>query len=444
MTAGSHMKPYPEYKDSGVEWLGEVPDHWKVCPGYKCWNEGRESNAGMKNDNVLSLSYGRIIRRDVDLNMGLLPASFETYQVIHPGDIVLRLTDLQNDKRSLRVGQVKEDGIITSAYVCLRTKGCDSQYIYCLLHSYDTTKVFYNIGGGVRQGMKYDDVKRLPILLPPLPEQEKIAAFLDYETGRMDRLIEKQERLIELLKEKRQAVISHAVTKGLDPDVPMKDSGVEWLGEVPAHWEVLPLKYMAAVKTGFAFKSDEFIDEGIPVIRIGDVGTDGLVHVESAKCLPSDCLYAYPHAVIKENDILMAMTGATIGKAAKYTFAEPALLNQRVCLFRAKPSHRQVFLWSVLNCHYYKEHLAVTAFGGAQPNISDTELLECSVPMPPKAEQDAIAAYILTKTSEFDALMARAADGVRLLQERRTALISAAVTGKIDVRDWKPPREEAA
>ncbi|POU52211.1 hypothetical protein C3402_01210 [Pantoea sp. PSNIH3] len=227
-------QPYPEYKDSGVEWVGDMPHHWQTKPAFAAVMDQCIKNSDGAESNVLSLSYGNIVERDVENNFGLLPESFNTYQIVNPGDIVLRLTDLQNDKRSLRVARSTLRGIITSAYLKLACGDeLDNRYAYRLLHSYDTTKVFYGMGGGLRQSMKFEDFRRLPFLLPPVEEQRTIAAFLDYETARIDKLIAQQQRLIELLKEKRQAVISHAVTKGLNPDAPMKDSGVEWLGEVP-------------------------------------------------------------------------------------------------------------------------------------------------------------------------------------------------------------------
>jgi type I restriction enzyme S subunit len=161
------------------------------------------------------------------------------------------LTDLQNDKRSLRVGLACEKGIITSAYLKLTAKKKFlDRYLYRLLHSYDTTKVFYGMGGGLRQSMKFEEMRRLQMLCPSLDEQKQIADFLDHETAKIDALIEKQQRLIELLKEKRQAVISHAVTKGLNPNAPLKDSGVEWLGEVPAHWAIRKFGYISMVVRG--------------------------------------------------------------------------------------------------------------------------------------------------------------------------------------------------
>ncbi|HPY41146.1 MAG TPA: restriction endonuclease subunit S, partial [Thiolinea sp.] len=219
---------YPEYKDSGVEWIGNIPSTWEVKPLYAIADNECIKNESGAETNVLSLSYGNIIQRDVEDNYGLLPESFNTYQLVNSGDIILRLTDLQNDKRSLRVGCAKEKGIITSAYLKLVAKKhkLNERFFYRLLHSYDTTKVFYGMGGGLRQSMKFEDMRRLSLLVPNILEQEKIAHFLDHETAKIDALIEKQQQLIALLKEKRQAVISHAVTKGLNPNVKMKDSGV--------------------------------------------------------------------------------------------------------------------------------------------------------------------------------------------------------------------------
>ncbi|MFN6274542.1 MAG: restriction endonuclease subunit S [Microcystis sp.] len=210
------LNPDVPMKDSGVEWLGEIPEHWESLPAFSVVREQNISNKGMLEINLLSLSYGNIIRKDIDTDYGLLPESFETYQIVNRGNIIMRLTDLQNDKRSLRVGLVKERGIITSAYLCLDTRQLISEYAYYLLHSYDITKVFYNMGAGVRQTMKFVDLRRLPILVPDLQEQQKIAQFLDRETGKIDNLITKTRTSIDHLKEYRTALISAAVTGKID------------------------------------------------------------------------------------------------------------------------------------------------------------------------------------------------------------------------------------
>ena len=201
------------YKDSGIEWLGEIPSHWEVKPLYTISSENKHANKGSFCKNLLSLSYGNIIRKDITTKMGLLPESFETYQIVQKGYIVLRLTDLQNDKKSLRTGYAKEEGIITSAYIGLIPKETIySQYFYLVLYSYDLIKVFYNLGSGVRQSMTFKDLKKLIIPIPPLEEQEEIAQYLDIKTQKIDELITDIQSNIEQLKNYRQSLISEIVT----------------------------------------------------------------------------------------------------------------------------------------------------------------------------------------------------------------------------------------
>ncbi len=200
-------------KDSGVEWLGEIPAHWEVKRVNDIAVQQKVSNAGLIEKNLLSLSYGRIVRKDFETTFGLLPASFETYQVVQRGNIILRLTDLQNDQRSLRVGLVKERGIITSAYLCLRfLKTVDPAFGYYLLHTYDVSKVFYWFGGGLRQSMKFDDIKVFPFVLPPLPEQRAITAYLDAKTAQIERVIETIQAQVANLRELRKTLINEVVT----------------------------------------------------------------------------------------------------------------------------------------------------------------------------------------------------------------------------------------
>lgn len=200
-------------KDSGVEWIGEVPEHWAVK---RCANiavQNKVKNNGLRETNLLSLSYGRIIRKDFNSSFGLLPESFETYQVIKSGTVILRLTDLQNDKKSLRVGLAREQGIITSAYLglCFH-RSINPLFAYYLLHVYDLCKVFYWFGGGLRSTMRFDDIKVIPFLLPPIEEQVTIANYLDKKTAHIDRIISTINTQIEKLKELRKTLINDVVT----------------------------------------------------------------------------------------------------------------------------------------------------------------------------------------------------------------------------------------
>ena len=201
-------------KDSGVDWIGQVPEHWGIHPLFSVFKQNKVKNIGMENDNLLSLSYGNIIRKDIDTTFGLLPTNFENYQIVDKGYIILRLTDLQNDKKSLRTALVNEKGIITSAYIGLEKiiSKCNTDYMHYLLHSYDLRKVFYSMGSGLRQSLNFDDIKRLPIVLPKDDEQKEIVEYLDYRVNKVESIKNKLQLQIEKLRDYRKIVIHEAVT----------------------------------------------------------------------------------------------------------------------------------------------------------------------------------------------------------------------------------------
>lgn len=201
-----------EMKDSGVDWLGEIPEKWTIKPLYTTFYENKLKNKFELETNLLSLSYGKIIRKNINSNIGLLPESFSTYQIVNKGDIIFRLTDLQNDKKSLRVGLVQEKGIITSAYIGVKLLEGVSEYFYYLFHCYDLKKVYYNLGAGVRQSMSFSDLKRIPIIMPDNIEQLEIVQGLTYVVNNTNELIDLIKLQIEKLKEAKQSLISEAVT----------------------------------------------------------------------------------------------------------------------------------------------------------------------------------------------------------------------------------------
>lgn len=420
---------YPAYKDSGIEWIKVVPTHWSIMPMYSVVGECDEPNVGMKENNLLSLSYGHIVPKDINSNDGLLPQSFETYQVVEPNDIVLRLTDLQNDQRSLRSAIVHETGIITSAYLAVRPRAITPAYLGHLLRAYDLTKVFYSMGGGLRQSMKFGDLKRLPLLVPPREEQKRIAEFLDRETAKIDALVAEQERLIALLKEKRQAVISHAVTKGLDPSVPMKDSGVEWLGQVPAHWGVTQFRRHVAIAEGQVNPEEPPYSEMVLIAPNHlESGTGRLLARETASeqgaesgkylCAKGSVIYSKIRPALRK--VCIAPTDC-LCSADMYPLMPHSGLNG------------DFLLWYMLSDEF--STLAVLESERvAMPKINRETLNPIPLVIPPEDEQHNISTYLKTRTHEFGRLIAEASAAVELLRERRSALISAAVTGQIDVR----------
>lgn len=427
---------YPKYRDTGVEWLGSIPSQWGVAPLFHLLRERFVRNTENQVKDVLSLSYGRIVPRDVDSNFGLLPVSFETYQIVEPGNIVLRLTDLQNDRRSLRVGHVGQRGIITSAYVSLETAAdMDNRFAFYLLNAYDLLKVFYGMGAGVRQTMKFADLKRMPCVVPSRPEQEAIASYLDRETAKTDELIEKLERLIERLEEKRKALISHAVTQGLKPNVKMKDSGVEWLGKIPEHWEVNWLKHCVGFQEGPGIMAADFRDSGTPLLRISCLGgreanLNGCDYLD-----PGMVARRWNHFAVRNGDYLLSAS-ASMGAVCRVPECVAGAIPYTgiIRLWTRTPSILSMeFLRFFMMCPVFTTQVDLFRSGVGIQHFGPTHLKRMLLLLPPIREQLSIVGELEREMSRFQALEQKVQALILQFRERRTALISAAVTGKIRV-----------
>ncbi|CAG5089476.1 Restriction modification system DNA specificity domain [Thermobacillus xylanilyticus] len=433
----THHQYAAKYKESEIEWIGSIPEHWSVVPLFSVLHERQVKNNDNQVTNVLSLSYGKIVPRDVESNYGLLPESFTTYQIVEPGNIILRLTDLQNDKRSLRVGLVKELGIITSAYLCLESvKAIDPDYAYYLLHSYDIIKVFYNLGGGVRQSIKFEDIKRLPIICPPLEEQRSIVSFLDQQTAKLDELVEKKQRLIDLLQEKRQALITQAVTKGLNPNVPMKDSGIEWLGEVPAHWEVCKLNFRYSIELGKMLDEKRIRGKSlVRYLRNQDVQW-GYINTEDLPEMDIE-ISERDRYTIKNGDLLVC-EGGDIGRAAIWRGNDNEIGYQKA-LHRVRPRVNErdtpEFFYFVLVAAKHRGVFNETDNKATIPHLTGEKFRQYRFAFPPIEEQREIVDYLAHIESQYRILKSKLERSTILLDQYRQALITAAVTGQIDVRE---------
>jgi len=432
------LKPYPAYKDSGVPWLGEIPAHWEMQPGFSAIREKQHKNTGMAETTVLSLSYGRIVIKPPEKLHGLVPASFETYQIVDPGDIIIRPTDLQNDWMSLRVGIARDRGIITSAYLCLRTVGPTiPEYTYWLLHAYDLMKVFYGMGSGLRQNLDFTDLKRMPVLVPPLPEQSAIAAFLTHIDTRVNRLIRVKRRMIVLLNEQKQAIIHRAVTRGLDPDVRLKPSGVEWLGEVPEHWEVRRLKSLiteaVAGPYGSSLTKAMYTKQGYRVYGQQQVIPDnfsvGDYYISAEKFAEMIRYHVTP------NDVLVSVMG-TVGRIAVVPeSAEPGIINPR--LVRYRPDFNKIrarYVQLAMQASPSQTQLAEGAKGTTMEGLNMQILGRLLILVPPLQEQDAILKNVDLGTQQLVSVINKAQREIDLIREYRTRLVADVVTGKLDVR----------
>lgn len=448
-------RAYAEYKDSGLEWLGEIPSHWKIASlrflveavsNGSTASQVEESETTVPISRIESISTGEIDMNKVGfVDIKTISQNFK----LHKNDILLSHINslpmvgniaLKRDDSTLFHGmnllRLVPNRTITAPY-----------YLFWLLKSIYFRKSVESVAKPAinQASVSIDSLKNIKLLVPNIDEQIAIANFLDHETAKIDHLIEKQQQLIELLKEKRQAVISHAVTKGLNPNVPMKDSGVEWLGEVPEHWILSNLKYFASIQGGYAFNSDLFVEEGTQVLRIGNVYQNTLSLDRQPIYISNELVKNFKDFIVSKNDVLMSLTG-TLGKrdygfAIKVKTDEKYLLNQRVAKISPNPSKIDTdFMVYVLWSESYLTQLYSLPSGTKQANLSNSDVLGIQIVVPPSLEeQKDIAKYLKNKLLKFDDMILKAESAISLMQERRTALISAAVTGKIDVRNWQAP-----
>lgn len=435
---------YPAYKDSGVEWLGEVPEHWVLSPlKYLALLNPKKSSYDGDVESLCSfvpmekLKTG-VVQLDEERRITDVIAGYTYFE---DGDVLqAKVTPcFENKNVAIANGLKNGIGFGSSEINVLRPyKSFSAGYLYYRVQEdgYMNFCTASMIGAGGLKRVPTDVINNFMIAAPGFSEQTQIARFLDHETARIDALIEEQQRLIELLKEKRQAVISHAVTKGLDPTVPMKDSGVEWLGEVPAHWEVWKLSHaFDGIGSGTTPPSTEhgWYEGGtIPWITTSELREN--VITATKKNVTAEALEKFSALQMHPpGSLAIAMYGATIGRLGILGIS--ATTNQACCVLSSPRSLTPGFTFYWLSG--FKEIIiSLYATGGGQPNINQDTVASLKVPAPGIEEQRGISDFLDQKAIEHDSLVKEAERVVAFLQERRSALISAAVTGMIDVRNW--------
>ena len=419
-----------------IPWIGEVPTDWDIKPLFSVATENKNKNKE-RNENVLSLSYGRIIRRDLSKNFGLLPENFDGYQVVETGYIIIRSTDLQNDKKSLRVGLVKENGVITSAYIGLSPSNTiHPEYLFYYLNMCDLKKVFYSLGGGLRQSLRFEEFKRFPVIVPPIEEQRLISRYLDKKTSQIDSLVEKIQKKIELLKEQRTSLINQYVTEGLDPNVEMKDSGIEWIGEIPKHWTMTKLKYLCpnGVQYGLNIDSDSYQENGVRFVRITDITSDGkLKQTNRVYLSPNDVPDEY---YLRKNDILFSRSGGTVGKSTRieYINSDTSFAGYLV-RFSFEDSDLSKFVKLVTESGFFWKWIDIQIIQSTIQNVNGEKYSNFSLPLPSKDERKSIVNLVQKNLEIIEKNISNNEMKIKLLLEYRQSLISSVVTGKVRVTE---------
>jgi type I restriction enzyme S subunit len=449
---------YPEYKDSRIGFLGKIPIHWalkrlKHCAEVFPSNVDKKSVEGqvsVKLCNYTDVYYNEII--DAELNF--MSATATKAQIrrfeLQQGDVVFtKDSESANDIGVAALVPHSLPGVIYGYHLSIARAQdfVSGNFLKRYFDSKETKAYFETSANGLtRVGLGQYAVDNAPIALPSLGEQTQVARFLDYETAKIDTLIREQERLIDLLQEKRQAVISHAVTKGLDPDVPMKDSGVEWLGEVPAHWDVTRIGWKCAVGNGCTPSRDraEYWQEGQhPWLNSSVVNQQRVKN--SDQFVTDQALKECALPRVRKGSVLIAITGEGKTRGMATITEIDATINQHIAFIEPRDTELSaVFLHDWLVANYHQLRFESNGYGSTKAAITCGDIRAYPLPLPPLIEQRNISDFLENASSQFDELTVSAKKSIALLTERRSALISAAVTGKIDVRNWRPPVDESA
>jgi len=445
---------YPEYKNSGIDWLQEVPKSWDIKPlKYLLTLNPRKSGFDGDKQQVCSfvpmekLKTGEVILDE----QRLIDEVIGGYTFFQDGDVLqAKVTPcFENKNVALAEGLVNGVGFGSSEINVLRPSNqVDPKYLFYRVQedAYMDVCTASMIGAGGLRRVPSEVINNFAVAVPPIEDQVQVARFLDHETAKIDALIREQERLIELLQEKRQAVISHAVTKGLDPDVPMKDSGVEWLGEVPAHWDVTRIGWKCAVGNGCTPSRDraEYWQEGrYPWLNSSVVNQQRVKY--SDQFVTDQALKECALPRVRKGSVLIAITGEGKTRGMTTITEIDATINQHIAFIEPRDTDlSSVFLHDWLVANYHQLRFESNGYGSTKAAITCGDIRAYPLPLPPLIEQGDISDFLENKSSQFDELIASAKKSVALLTERRSALISAAVTGKIDVRGWQPPKDESA
>ncbi|VVP35236.1 restriction endonuclease subunit S [Pseudomonas fluorescens] len=437
---------YPDYKDSGVKWLSDVPEHWDVRRNKHAFRiVSTLVGSKSKDFQLLSLTLRGVIPRDIESGKGKFPAEFDTYQTVEPDDLVFCLFDIDETPRT--VGISGDSGMITGAYTVVRAfASADPRFIYYYYFSIDLRKGLKPFYTGLRKVVRPETFMNIELPLPPLSEQANICDFLDHESARIDALIDEQQRLIELLKEKRQAVISDAVSKGLDPTVPMKDSGVAWLGEVPTHWTIKRLKQLvidtAGIQMGpFGGMLIDLDDSDTGYKVYGQENTISGNFSSGNRWVAESRYCALSNYHLEVGDIVLTRKGS-LGNCRRISFLPQAgiidsdTIRVRVQEHMMNPDYLELLLHEA---GYISTQLSLVKRGAILSGLNSEIIANLVIVAPPREEQKELLQEVSAASSKFDQGISDCEYAMGLLRERRSALISAAVTGKIDVRGWQSP-----
>ena len=432
------VKTYDVYKDSGIAWIGKIPKKWIVGLVGKYYEEVNNPNINQEETNTLQFKMGEIISKSKG-DSKYSPETIEAYNVVKPGTIMINGLNLSFDLISQRVAQVREKGAITSTYLAIfPTKEIKSDYAKYLLKAYDNNKALHAMGRGLRATLSYRTFRSEPVIVPSLDEQQAIASYLDEKCSEIDSLISLQEEMISELQAYKQSVITEAVTKGLDPNVPMKDSGVEWIDIIPEGWEVLPFKSVFYTEKGLNITKADLTENGVPVLSYGQIhskqnpGTR--LNGSLFKFVPKSYLKTNPECLVQKGCFLIADTSEDYEGCGNAIY-----VDRNMMLFAgyhtivARPCNLdrdyKYFAYLLLT-NNWRQQVRSRVSGIKVYSINQKILKQTSLLFPPLQEQQAIASYLDEKTSQIDSLIEIKREKITELKDYKKSIIYEYVTGK--------------
>lgn len=421
---------YNKYKDSGIAWIGEIPEHWdknKIIRLFSIIGSGTTPKSSKEDNYIGSVNW----IQSGDINGGYIEnckntisdtalKEYPTLKIYKAPFIIVAMYGASVGNISIS----NIDGCVNQACCVMNETKQNFKYLFYAMNSVKRYLIYKAEGGG-QPNISQDKIKNTWMPIPPFEEQQSIATYLDQKCGEIDELITLQEEIITKLQSYKQSVITEAVTKGLDKNVPLKDSGIEWIGKIPEHWNTYQLKRCSKFINGYAFNSNHFNkDKGIPVIRIGDIlneqiSFENIVYVQENNELEK--------FIVHKNDILIAMSGATVGKIGVYNSDDKVYINQRVGIIRTTQYN---YIKRMFSTNGFIDYINLSSAGSAQPNISSDGILNFHIPVPPLNEQQTIANYLDQKCSEIDELISIKQQKIEKLKDYKKSLIFECVTGK--------------
>ena len=430
---------YEAYKDSEHRWLGVIPEHWKVVNSRRIFRERKIRAIPSEEQLTASQKYGVIPQSEfMELEGRKVTQVLKGHEIlkhVDAGDFVISMRSFQG---GLELSE--HSGSISSAYVPIfPLKWVDAGYFKLLFKTVPFIQALQTTSDLVRDGqaLRFENLTQISLPVPPLEEQEVIASQVSEETARIDALIEKKTRFIELLKEKRQALITQAVTKGLDPNVPMRDSGVEWIGEVPEGWDVTKVRYLAS-KIGSGKTpsggATTYVSEGVIFLRSQNIYDDGL-RIDDVSFITSEVDAGMAVSRVRTSDVLLNITGGSIGRSSIVPADFPrANVNQHVCIVRPQKSELSPWVHLCFCSAVTKTQVDVLQTGSGREGLNFDQVGNFVLAVPPMKEIPRIMAQVEKELKKIDSAIALVTKSTALLRERRSALITAAVTGQIDLR----------